>query len=273
MEEEFLIKRTKRRINFTVIDNGILHCKTMSFEAKGFLCWVLSLPDDWILYKKYVMENFDIGRDKLARIFLEIEQAGYLCKVEKVRDKGKFAGMSYLFYDNNVTDAGLPSTVKPDTANPQLLNTNIIQRTNNTKDGDTVFPLEAPSSQKKKEVGLEFAEFWKWYPRKVAKGAAEKAWRSIPVSKYPQVLLMAEAFSKTPFKDISFCPHPATWLNAKRWEDEEPENPNLHPYTPDQVHEIKRRLGRDGSFPQWFDHKYKHILNYQTLIGETYRND
>jgi hypothetical protein len=41
-----------------------------------------------------------------------------------------------------------------------------------------------------------------------------------------------------------------------------------HPYSEQQLNEIRRRLNLDGSYPDWFDKKYQSILNYQTLVAE-----
>ena len=64
--------------------------------------------------------------------------------------------------------------------------------------------------------------FWSAYPKKVGKGSAEKAW--LKMSPDLQVVLDAlevqkqtEQWQKEKGK---FIPHPATWLNGKRWEDE-----------------------------------------------------
>ena len=57
-----LIKRTKRTENFTVIGNDILTRKDLSFNAKGFLCYILSLPNDWIVHKTWLQKEFKIGR-------------------------------------------------------------------------------------------------------------------------------------------------------------------------------------------------------------------
>jgi uncharacterized protein YdaU (DUF1376 family) len=66
-----------------------------------------------------------------------------------------------------------------------------------------------------------FDIFWKQYPRKVAKPNALKSWLKI---KPDDVVLkkMLDAINQQglPSKEIQFVPHPATWLNAKRWEDE-----------------------------------------------------
>lgn len=68
----------------------------------------------------------------------------------------------------------------------------------------------------------EFSQFWKSYPKKVGKGAAEKAWQKHKPN-LAVVLEAIEAHKKTDqwSKDNGqFIPHPATWLNQKRWEDE-----------------------------------------------------
>lgn len=68
----------------------------------------------------------------------------------------------------------------------------------------------------------EFAQFWKAYPRKVAKEAALKAWKKL---KPPLALCLkalawqSKAKAWTADKGM-FIPHPSTWLNDGRWEDE-----------------------------------------------------
>jgi uncharacterized protein YdaU (DUF1376 family) len=72
-----------------------------------------------------------------------------------------------------------------------------------------------------KEYIDRFDIFWKQYPRKVAKPNAQKAWNKI---KPDDVVLkkMLDAINQQGLysKEIQFVPHPASWLNAQRWEDE-----------------------------------------------------
>jgi uncharacterized protein YdaU (DUF1376 family) len=66
-----------------------------------------------------------------------------------------------------------------------------------------------------------FDIFWKQYPRKVAKPNALKSWLKIkPDDLVLKKMLDAINQQQLPSKEIQFVPHPATWLNAKRWEDE-----------------------------------------------------
>jgi hypothetical protein len=67
-----------------------------------------------------------------------------------------------------------------------------------------------------------FEIFWEVYPRKVAKGAARKAWRkaSPPLEIVLDTLdwqIVSDGWTKDGGK---FIPHPATWINQERWLDE-----------------------------------------------------
>lgn len=70
-----------------------------------------------------------------------------------------------------------------------------------------------------------FAEFWQQYPKKVAKPDALKAWGKIKPSGQLQADLMAGlAIQKVSDQwrknGGEFIPHPSSWLNKRRWEDE-----------------------------------------------------
>jgi hypothetical protein len=68
-----------------------------------------------------------------------------------------------------------------------------------------------------------FAAFWKAYPRRVAKGAAFKAWVAQDCEPIADDII--KAVKKSAWSDDSkFIPHAATWLNAWRWMDEEEGN-------------------------------------------------
>ena len=83
-----------------------------------------------------------------------------------------------------------------------------------------------------------FAEFWLAYPRKTAKGDAEKAWKRIRHSAEADAAIFAglERYKRSgqwQRDGGQFIPHPATWLNGQRWNDEPdeagPEKPAQRP--------------------------------------------
>jgi uncharacterized protein YdaU (DUF1376 family) len=78
-----------------------------------------------------------------------------------------------------------------------------------------------------------FPKFWKLYPNKKAKPAAVKAWAKLNVT--PDLFcLIAQGLAKQCASPAwtkdggQFIPHPATWLNGKRWEDEVASPSNVH---------------------------------------------
>ena len=70
-----------------------------------------------------------------------------------------------------------------------------------------------------------FEEFWKIYPRKIAKADARKAWTATVRTRppLPELLkaLYAARASKQWTKDSGeYVPHASTWLRGERWADE-----------------------------------------------------
>jgi hypothetical protein len=68
-----------------------------------------------------------------------------------------------------------------------------------------------------------FNSFWKVYPKKVAKKAAERAWKKVKAHDHLEAILKAiaswsrdESWSKD---NGQFIPYPATFLNGERWKD------------------------------------------------------
>jgi hypothetical protein len=90
-------------------------------------------------------------------------------------------------------------------------------------------PVRQESKQKPVRTAVPslegFDEFWATCPKKVGKGAAEKAWEKIrPDGALREKIVHAmkgAAASEDWTRDGGrYIPHPATWLNQKRWEDE-----------------------------------------------------
>lgn len=78
--------------------------------------------------------------------------------------------------------------------------------------------LEEPKKSKKAD---RFDEFWSVYPRRAAKTAARKAWIKAISSTPAQVIIDgAERYRDDPNRDDQFTAHPASWLNAGRWDDD-----------------------------------------------------
>ena len=101
-------------------------------------------------------------------------------------------------------------------------------------------------SGRKKSADMDgFALFWQEYPRKAAKAAALKAWQKLNPSPdlVERILDHVRDHKRSPdwLKDGGqFVPHPATFLNGRRWEDDIP--PDTGPGM--AYHGYRERLSR-----------------------------
>lgn len=82
-------------------------------------------------------------------------------------------------------------------------------------------------AERKKSLSL-FDRFWQAYPRKAGKADAEKAFAKLNADDALLELLLAAIAEQAQWdawreEGGKFIPHPATWLNGKRWTDQPPE--------------------------------------------------
>ena len=87
-------------------------------------------------------------------------------------------------------------------------------------------PIPVPIPKKKRSPAqrvesVGFIKFYSAYPRHVARQAAAKAW---PGDDHLPAIMAALEWQAPEFRnrERDKIPHPATWLNGKRWEDEKP---------------------------------------------------
>jgi len=92
--------------NFTPISNMIIQNTLLSFEARGLLVYILSLPKDWSISKDQIMKSNNIGRDKFRRMWKELEHFGYI-KSNRLKDKDGTFYWKYEVCDKVLSIVGL----------------------------------------------------------------------------------------------------------------------------------------------------------------------
>ena len=158
------------------------------------------------------------GRESVAFDFIreDIDAANdaYEAKCGKNR-----ANISKRWSGTNVYD-GIRSNTTEETPIPK--DTNVSKEKEKGKENIKVNNNVSPVTD-----GL-FDHFWYEYPKKVAKPDAVRAWGKLK----PDEALSAEIYrGLTRWKNSDewsrdggrYIPHPATWLNGRRWEDEIPQ--------------------------------------------------
>lgn len=97
----------------------------------------------------------------------------------------------------------------------------------------------------------DFDCFWQAYPRKVGKVKAESAFQKVtaPVAVLLAAIEQQKKSAQWQKDNGQFIPHPATWLNGKRWEDQMETvtaAPQSRELDADEVAAIQRMLQEDG---------------------------
>ncbi len=139
---------------------------------------------------------------------------------QKRAEAGKKGGTARVKKNNTVASDFAQAKMQANSENEIVIENNNID-TNNIKNDS----IKSNTVIQKERLKNQFAEFWKEYPRKVAKAKAEKAWESVkPTDEVFEKIMQAvrrQKLSEQWRKDNGqYIPHPTTWLNQKRWEDE-----------------------------------------------------
>lgn len=161
--------RNKKSRNYTVIDNTFLKDTRLSMQAKGLFCYLLSLPEDWIIYQSEIANHFANSIGAVKKTIKELESFGYL-KITRIlnTDGKKGYKTSYTIIENPMEEEkeinnsnenkgsenekvstffySQNSTVEISTVEKRpLLNTN-KQNTNNTNSSSPHIKNSSPTS-------------------------------------------------------------------------------------------------------------------------------
>ena len=96
------LKKKSKSSNFTMIQNSFLQQAKVSAEAKGVLCYLMSLPDDWVVYTNKVAEVMLMEKKRMRRIFNELMAQGYMKRVQLRTKNGDFKGYKTYICDEQI---------------------------------------------------------------------------------------------------------------------------------------------------------------------------
>ena len=117
---------------YVQISRKMLRDPSLSPKAKGVLCYLLSLPNNWKAHPKHVAMSMGVSKDQIYTVLKELIAEGYATRTESKGEKGKFGNVRYDFYEEKLekpqvlkeksTVSGFPDTDNPDTGKPPLRN-------------------------------------------------------------------------------------------------------------------------------------------------------
>lgn len=232
-----IIRSARPESNFYLLDKTISEDKKLSWAARGLLIFLLGKPDNWRVSAEYLSQQTNesakkTGKQGIYSLLDELIEVGYVVRSDKqAHDEktGFLIGYDYTVYDSPCKVEPYnaePCMAKPDKAKPCKANRTLISI--DTKQGLNKTSIESKqvlNLSKERENQKEwFDSFWAQYPNKAAKQSAVKAWDKLKVSEslYQQIMIAVSKQKLWQQWQDGYIPHPATWLNGKRWEDVEP---------------------------------------------------
>lgn len=137
--------RVEKVSSFTQISNCTIQDQTLSYKARGLLCYMLSLPKDWdYSIAGLAAKSAKDGASSVRSGIEELINAKYIRRQQSRDDKGNFDGYEYVVYeipqifdDVQETDpsCGFPTTDFPSTdfASSENRTQQILNSTNKYK--------------------------------------------------------------------------------------------------------------------------------------------
>ena len=185
---------------FAQIPNSWLRDSRLSLKAIGLLGQIMTHVPGWNMSINSLASRNNAGRDQIRTAIAELEKFGYLTR-EQSREDGKFAETIWRTSD----PIEKPSSENPSTVNPTTKNTNSKE--------------EQEKNNERKYSDSDFDSFWSYYPKKVDKGAAVRAFRkAVKNNDVKEIIDGAIRYaSDVNLPEKQFIKNPATWLNAEAW--------------------------------------------------------
>lgn len=213
-----MIFRRTLQNKFTAISNAICVDESISTDARWCLWYLLTKPVDWEVRVNDIRRVSGWGKNKTYNVVNELIAAKYLVVSQNRSEGGQFGPANYDVYDEPFTGSPFPEnrdTEKRDTGNGE-----------HTKDTEEQKTEKKPKTEKDISVDFDFEEFWAAYPRRNGPNPKIKAREKYAQARRAKVsheTLMAgvnKLAASRKGEDPKFTPQAATWLNQRRWEDD-----------------------------------------------------
>lgn len=100
--------------------------------------------------------------------------------------------------------------------------------TNSQSESDAI--REEKSKVNKIKETIDFSIFWDLYGKKIERKSCERKWEKLSLETQEKIIETLPAFKES-ITDKKYLPHPETYLNGERWNDEIEQQENKQEYT------------------------------------------
>jgi hypothetical protein len=153
LNPETIVRIRKHERNFLVVENTTVQDERLSWEARGLLVYLLSLPKGWKIRIGHLQKQGGAGRDAVRRILRELQELGYASGVgresQERGERGRFGQTEIVAYESpslnpfhtkekspspeNPSTVAQPSTDSPSTDLPSPENPSTYKERNSQK--------------------------------------------------------------------------------------------------------------------------------------------
>ena len=173
---------------YVQINKTALNDARLSWQAKGLLCYMLSLPDDWKFHRAELLKHTSDGETCLRGCLSELRKYGYITIKCHKNEQNRISHWQTYVYESPEQNAHFPDvdfthlenapvdnapTTNNDSTNNNFINNNknyvhstVREITSSLKMSKKTFPQE--------EAKKLFTVFWEEYPNKKGRAVAEK---------------------------------------------------------------------------------------------------
>ena len=101
------IHRTYPDKDFTLLNNAVFK-SDLSARAIGLLCFIMSLPRDWVLHKNWIYKKLPEGREAINKAWQELEEKKFIVCIKSTGGgRGKLPETNYFVTDCPQKDVDL----------------------------------------------------------------------------------------------------------------------------------------------------------------------
>lgn len=94
--------RKNGKSRYTPINNDICQSRILTCEQKSILVHLLSLPENWVVYKTNIWKDMNIGRDRFNKAWVGLVDLGYIVSIRMFKPNGQLKGYNHIVYEEPV---------------------------------------------------------------------------------------------------------------------------------------------------------------------------
>lgn len=242
---------------YTMIDNAILQSWELTPEEKSILIYLLSMPENWIVIKRKLIEDCNIGRDRFNRAWKGLQEKGYIQSIRVIdSDTKQIKGWNHIVYEEPI----VPELLKTrESENPKVGDSesretrkseiqSVYKELNEQSNNETKELIKESNNPTKGGGVMEliFEEVWEFYSRNATRQVGSKKdarlkFMRLKSNEIESLRVHLPKFVKNHLeaKKADYLPNFTTYLNQRRYEDEKMPYPSAGNKLEDYLNQFK----------------------------------